>query len=76
MPNGILISDFLGPEDLALCQRVFRQIIADANLDRTSIDAELVAAAVLAAFQRMPASEAEFLEAMRSRRAEFLRLIS
>ena len=55
---------------------MFQQIIADSRLDRTSIDAELVAAAVLYAFQRDPVSEAELLAAMRARNADFLRLIN
>lgn len=71
MPNRVLKNEFLGPEDLALCQRVFVQMCADARLDRLSLDAELLAAAILSTFQRMPVGEAELLEAIRSRRADF-----
>ncbi|MER8574574.1 hypothetical protein NKG99_24180 [Mesorhizobium sp. M1409] len=44
-------SQFLSPDDLATCQRVFNQICADARLDRKSVDGELLASTVLAAFQ-------------------------
>ncbi|RWK55818.1 MAG: hypothetical protein E5X43_08405 [Mesorhizobium sp.] len=65
-------SEFLGPEDLALCQRVFDQICADASLDSTSIEAEDLAAMVLSAFQRSPdKTEADLLAAIRARRNDF-----
>jgi len=63
---------FLGPEDLALCQRVFDQICADASLDRLSIEAEDLAAAVLSAFHCSPnRTEADLLAVIRSRRNDF-----
>jgi hypothetical protein len=65
-------SEFLGPEDLTLCQRVFDQICADASLDSTSIEAEDLAAMVLSAFKRSPdKTEADLLAAIRSRRNDF-----
>jgi hypothetical protein len=65
-------SQFLGPEDLALCQRVFDQISADASLDSKSIEAEDLAAAVLTAFHCSPnRTEADLLAAIRSRRNDF-----
>jgi hypothetical protein len=65
-------SEFLGPEDLALCQQVFNQICADASLDSTSIEAEDLAAAVLTAFHCSPnRTEADLLAAIRSGRNDF-----
>ncbi|TIR27963.1 MAG: hypothetical protein E5V28_19880 [Mesorhizobium sp.] len=65
-------SQFLGPEDLALCQRVFDQICADASLGSKSIEAEDLAAAVLTAFHCSPnRTEADLLAAIRSGRNDF-----
>ncbi|RWL23283.1 MAG: hypothetical protein E5X64_38935 [Mesorhizobium sp.] len=65
-------SEYLRLEDLALCQRVFDQICADASLDSTSIEAEALAAMVLSAFQRSPdKTEADLLAAIRSGRNDF-----
>ncbi|PAP96294.1 hypothetical protein CIT31_06360 [Mesorhizobium wenxiniae] len=65
-------NQFLGPEDLALCQRVFDQICAGASLERQSIEAEDLAAAVLTAFHCSPnRTEADLLAAIRSRRNDF-----
>jgi hypothetical protein len=72
MLSQIPENEFLGPEDLALCQRVFDQICADASWDRASIDAEDLAAMVLDAFQLSPnRTEGDLLAAIRSRRNDF-----
>ncbi|RUZ80895.1 hypothetical protein EN943_02195 [Mesorhizobium sp. M7A.F.Ca.US.006.01.1.1] len=67
----MILSDFefLAPENLALCQRVFDQVCADADIDRASIEAEQIAAAVLNVFQLLPgATETELLASIRDRR--------
>jgi hypothetical protein len=72
MLSGFPQSEYLGPDDLALCQRVFDQICTDANWDRTSIEAEELAAMVLYAFHLSPnRTEADLLAAIRSRRNDF-----
>jgi hypothetical protein len=38
-PHG----QFIGPEDLAVCQRVFDQICAEAKIDRNSDEGEVLA---------------------------------
>lgn len=43
---------FIGPEDLAVCQRVFDQISADARIGRDTDDGKVLASAVLTFFQR------------------------
>ena len=69
-------SQFLSPDDLATCQRVFDQICAEAKSDRRSVDGEALASAVLASFQRGIVDEEELLEAVRARRNEFAQLPS
>ncbi|KRB23824.1 hypothetical protein ASD99_29505 [Mesorhizobium sp. Root695] len=71
-----LKSDFLGPEDLTICQHVFDQICADARLsDRQSLDAQLLASTVLTVFQASPEmSKADLLAAILSRRNDFDKL--
>jgi len=64
-------SEFLGPDDLALCQRVFDQICTDANWDRDCPDSQILASVILAAFQHGTTNEAELLAAMRERRNDF-----
>lgn len=64
-------SHFLTPDDLATCQRVFDQICADARLDRTSIDGEILASTVLYFFQRGTVDHDELLAAVRARHADF-----
>ncbi|MER9301210.1 hypothetical protein NKI38_32930 [Mesorhizobium sp. M0621] len=66
----MILSDFefLDPENLAMCQRLFEQVCIDANIDRTSIEAEQLAAAVLNVFQVLPGgTEEELLAALRDR---------
>ncbi|MER9328577.1 hypothetical protein [Mesorhizobium sp. M0488] len=66
---------FLASEDLAMCQRVFDQICADASLHPTSIDAEMLASTVLTVFQLEPSkTEAELLVSIRDRRNDFEKL--
>lgn len=64
-------SQFLSPDDLAICQRVFDQICVDAKLDRASVDGKALASTVLAAFQSGIVEDAELLAAVRARRANF-----
>ncbi|RRH89561.1 hypothetical protein EH240_33810 [Mesorhizobium tamadayense] len=64
-------SQFLGPEDLAICQRVFDQICADAMLDRDSTDSQALALTVLTFFQRGAVDHDELLAAVLSRLEEF-----
>lgn len=64
-------SQFLSPDDLAICQRAFDQICVDARLDRKSVDGELLASTVLAAFQSGITEGAELLAAVRARRNDF-----
>lgn len=66
-------SQFLSPDDLAICQRVFDQICADARLDRTSVDGEILASTVLTAFQSGIVEDAELLAAVRAHRADFMK---
>ncbi|WP_084508022.1 hypothetical protein [Mesorhizobium sp. WSM3224] len=67
-------SQFLGPEDLAICQRVFDRICADANLDRKSVDGQVLALTVLAFFQRGVTDHDELLAAVLGRREDFTKL--
>jgi hypothetical protein len=69
----MLQSDFLGPEDLALCQRVFEQVCSDDKMDPGCIDSEDLAAAVLTTFQRGVTNEAELLAAVRTLRNGLIR---
>lgn len=64
-------SQFLSPDDLAICQRVFDQICVDAKLDRASVDGKALASTVLAAFQTGIVEDAELLAAVRAHRANF-----
>ncbi|RWD20760.1 MAG: hypothetical protein EOS57_08215 [Mesorhizobium sp.] len=64
-------NQFLGPEELALCQRVFDQICADASLDSKSIEAEDLAAAVLTAFHCSPKPKLIYWPSSGSRRNDF-----
>lgn len=66
----MILSDFefLDPENLAMCQRIFEQVCIDANLDPASRRAEEVAVTVLTVFQLYPgATEAELLALIRDR---------
>lgn len=69
----MLQRDFLGPEDLALCRRVFEQVCSDGNLDRSCIGSEELAATVLNMFQHGVTDEAELLAAVRTLRDSLLR---
>ena len=69
-------SHFLSPDDLATCQRVFDQACADARLDRKSVDGELLASTVLAAFQNGIVEEHALLAAVRAKSADFIKLPS
>ncbi|MER9309778.1 hypothetical protein NKI51_10710 [Mesorhizobium australicum] len=66
-------SQFLSPDDLAICQRVFDQICVDAKLDRASVDGVTLALTVLAAFQNGIVADDELLAAVRARRADFMK---
>lgn len=59
-------SYFLSPDDLATCQRVFDQICADAGLDRTSMDGEILASTVLFIFQHGNVDDVDLLAAARA----------
>lgn len=66
----MILSDFefLDPENLAMCQRIFDQVCIDTGVDRTSSRAEELAATVLTIFQLyLGATEAELLAALRGR---------
>lgn len=70
-----LQSEFLGPEDLALCQRVFDLVCADARLDKLSLDGQLLASTVVTTFQSLPGiSEPDLLASIRGRRDDFEKL--
>jgi len=64
-------SDFLGPDDLALCQRVFDQICTDAKWDRDCADSEILASVIFTTFKNGTVNEADLLAAMRERRNHF-----
>jgi len=57
-------ANFLGPEDLALCQRVLDRICAESPCD---IDSELLASNVLMAFQHGVMDEAALVAEVRAK---------
>jgi len=61
-------SVFLGPEDPAMCQRIFDQVRADANWERSAVESEELAASVLLAFQHGFTDEAALLAEICSQR--------
>jgi hypothetical protein len=72
MLRGLQQSALLNPDDLALCQKVFDQICADANWDRGSLDGHLLASTVLTLFQMSPNTvEADLLAVVRLQRNDF-----
>jgi hypothetical protein len=66
-------SEFLSPEDLAVCQRVFDRMCADCRWDHDSSDAEALATVIISVFQRGVFNEADLLEDMQGRRNDFER---
>lgn len=67
-------SHALGPEDLAACQTVFDKICADAKVERSSVDALILASTVLFAFQHGAVDCEGLLAAVRRKKADFLNL--
>jgi len=65
--------EFLSPEDLGICQRVFDQICDACKWDRTSNDAEALATVVISAFQCGLFNEPDLLAEMQARRSNFER---
>jgi hypothetical protein len=64
----------LYPNDLAMLQRVFDELSADGGHDVASLDAEMIAAALLGLFQDGVTEEAALLAKIRSRRRDCMRL--
>ena len=62
----------LYPCNLVMLQRVFDEICADGCHDAASLDAEMLAAALLGLFQNGMTNEAELLAEMRSRQQVYL----
>ena len=60
-------ADFLSPDDLALCQRVFDQICAEAHWERSGIDSEILASRILANFQQGVTEELMLAAKVRAR---------
>ena len=65
-------SEFLGPDDLALCQRVFDQACADDNMDCSGVLGEMLASTVIGTFQRGFVNEADLLIEVRRRRDDLM----
>ncbi|QKC67149.1 hypothetical protein EFV37_22080 [Mesorhizobium loti] len=55
---------FLGPQDLAICQRVFDKLCVSANWERTAIEGEELAFRILVAFQHGITNEEALLAEM------------
>ncbi|KRB34241.1 hypothetical protein ASD99_00995 [Mesorhizobium sp. Root695] len=68
MLSRIPQSEFLGPEELAICQCVFDQLCIESQLERGSVDGEALAFIVLSVFQRGTVKEADLLAEMQARR--------
>lgn len=68
-PHG----QFIGPEDLAVCQRVFDQICAEAKIDRNWDEGEVLAVTVLTFFQHGFAEYDDLLAAVLGYRGEVSR---
>ena len=62
----------LYPDDLAMLQRVFDQVCADGCHETNSVEAELIAAALMNIFQNGTSDEAVLLAELRSRRRDFI----
>jgi hypothetical protein len=63
MPTRIFY-DFLNPDDLQLCKRVFESACAELGMDGSSLDSHIVASAVLSIFQTGLRDEAGLLTAV------------
>ena len=74
MPNRNPQSEFLSPQDLAVCQRVFNQVCTDDNLDHDCIDGQILASTVLRLFQQGFVDEAALLFEIRAHRDDFMKL--
>ncbi|MGX9120022.1 hypothetical protein ACWTU6_25625 [Mesorhizobium sp. BHbsci] len=59
-------SQFLKPEDRAICQRVVDQITADAKWYSTSIDGQILASTTLTLFQSGVVNETNLLAHVRA----------
>lgn len=73
MLNRTPQSEFLSPEDLAICQRVFDKICADCKWNSASSDAEGLAIVVISVFQHGLFNEVDLLAEMQARRNDFER---
>ncbi|HMJ29086.1 MAG TPA: hypothetical protein VK512_10265 [Xanthobacteraceae bacterium] len=62
----------LYPDDLVMLRRVFDQVCADGCYETNSVEAELIAAALLNIFQNGTSEEALLLAELRSRRQDFI----
>ena len=67
MHGYVADANFLGPEDLALCQRVFDRICAESKTAPSDIDSELLASNVLMAFQHGVMDEAALVAEVRAK---------
>ena len=66
-------SEFLGPQDLAVCQRVFDRVCMDSNLNHTCIDSQILASTVLRVFQQGFVNETDLVSEIRAHRYDFMK---
>jgi hypothetical protein len=65
-------SEFLHPNELAMCQRVLEKACMEVGLDHNYADGEIVASIVLSLFQVGITDEAALIKQVRIRRDNFL----
>ncbi|HEY6733017.1 MAG TPA: hypothetical protein VI256_04360 [Roseiarcus sp.] len=65
-------NSILYPDDLAMLQRVFDQVCADGCHETNSVEAELIAGALMNIFQNGTSDEAVLLAELRSRRRDLI----
>jgi hypothetical protein len=71
--GSISAGTIIGPDDLAVCQRVFDQICAGAKIDRNSDEGEVLAVTVVTFFQHGFAEYDDLLAAVLGYRDEVSR---
>jgi hypothetical protein len=64
-------AQWLGPDDLAMCQAVLEQACSEVGVDLTSLDAGILASVVLALFNSGVRDRNDLLERVRARYENF-----